>query len=89
MVFVLSGILVFSDKVIDEETAKNVKEWIGMTKVGRLYADEKEKAVEEAVRTVVINLLKDGTDESKIIQLCPQVSLNDVRKIAESLKAYK
>lgn len=48
MVFVLSGILVFSDKIIDKETSKIVKEWISMTKVGRLFAEEKEEAVREA-----------------------------------------
>lgn len=89
MIFVLSGILVFSDKVIDEESAKNVREWISMTKVGRLFAEEKEKAVEEATqktaRDLVINLLKDGMSEEKIATLIPQVSLNDIREIAKTL----
>lgn len=46
-VFILTGILVFSDKVIDNETAKKVKEWISMTKVAKLYEAEKEKAIAE------------------------------------------
>lgn len=94
MVFVLSGILVFSDKVIDEETAKNVKEWISMTKVGRLYADEKEKekiAVKEQTRKedtieFVTILLLDGKTAEEIVHMYPRVSLNDVREIAKSLK---
>lgn len=46
-VFILTGILVFSDKVIDNETAKKVKEWIGMTKVAKLYKAEKDAAIAE------------------------------------------
>lgn len=46
-VFILTGILVFSDKVIDNETAKKVKEWIGMTKVAKLYEAEKARALAE------------------------------------------
>lgn len=46
-VFILTGILVFSDKVIDNETAKKVKEWISMTKVAKLYEAEKERAIAE------------------------------------------
>lgn len=46
-VFVLTGILVFSDKIIDNETAKKVKEWIAMTKVARLFEEEKEQALAE------------------------------------------
>lgn len=47
--FLLSGILVFTDKVIDEETAKQIKEWIRMTKVARLFEEEKLEAVNEII----------------------------------------
>lgn len=45
MVFVLSGILVFTDKIIDEELSKQAREWISMTKVARLFEEEKEAAL--------------------------------------------
>lgn len=51
--FLLSGILVFTDKVIDKETAKQIKEWIKMTKVARLYEEEKIEAVNEAVTKTI------------------------------------
>ena len=47
--FVLSGILVFSDKIIDEKTSNEVKEWIKMTKVAKLFEKEKEEALEEVL----------------------------------------
>jgi len=33
--------LVFTDKIIDKELAKRMKGWIGMTKVARLFEEEK------------------------------------------------
>ena len=38
--FVLSGILVFADKIIDSETAKYIKEVIRMTQVAELLLEE-------------------------------------------------
>lgn len=43
--FSLAAILTFSDKIIEPEYAKQVKEWIRMTKVGRLFEEEKLEAV--------------------------------------------
>ncbi|RHR29798.1 hypothetical protein DWX43_09705 [Clostridium sp. AF19-22AC] len=40
-VFILSGILVFADKVIDNEDSKEMREWIMMTKVSKLFEEEK------------------------------------------------
>lgn len=51
--FVLSGILVFSDKIVDDELEKRAKEWIMMTKIARLFEEEKEQAVRSAVEDVV------------------------------------
>ena len=43
--FILSGIITFSDKIIEPEYARKVEEWIKMTKVGRLFEEEKQQAV--------------------------------------------
>lgn len=56
--FLLSGILVFTDKVIDQETAKQIKEWIRMTKVARLFEEEKIEAVNEAVNEAVTETIQ-------------------------------
>lgn len=47
MVSVLAGILAFTDKIINDELGKNIKEWIMMTKVARLFEQEKEVALAE------------------------------------------
>lgn len=44
-VFVLSGILTFSDKLIDMETANQIRRIIEMTKVEKIFEEEKLQAV--------------------------------------------
>jgi predicted transposase/invertase (TIGR01784 family) len=73
-VFVIAGILTATDKFINKEYANSVKEWLKMTKVARLYEEEKidavnkavNKAVKEAVdnrcREIAKNLLEAGMD---------------------------
>lgn len=41
----MSGILTFSDKIIDAEYAKQIRRWIQMTKVAQIFEREKEEAV--------------------------------------------
>lgn len=65
--FLLSGILVFTDKVIDRETAKQIKEWIRMTKVARLFEKEKIEAVNETLRQMVKKMLEKEVDILKIM----------------------
>lgn len=46
-IFLLSGLLVFTDKVIAGEDSERIKRWINMTQVGRLYEEEKQEALRE------------------------------------------
>lgn len=48
--FVLSGILTFADKVIDMETANQIRRTIMMTKVARIFEEEKLQAVAKVER---------------------------------------
>lgn len=48
--FALSGIVTFSDKIIDKDYAADIRRWIQMTKVGRIIEMEKEEAVKKAVQ---------------------------------------
>lgn len=64
-----------------------------MTKVARLFEEEKEQAVEQAVEQsveksveqAVINMLKENIDEKIIIRVYPQVSLEYVRNIKNKI----
>ncbi|MCB7304414.1 hypothetical protein NE683_11305 [Bariatricus massiliensis] len=72
--FMLSGMLVFADKVIADRDSKEIRRWLEMTKVGRLIEEEKleyareqvEKASAEVARSKETEfariLLKRGDD---------------------------
>ncbi|WP_018663910.1 hypothetical protein [Heyndrickxia acidiproducens] len=45
---VIAGILTSTDKFIDQGYAKKVREWLRLTKVGRIFEEEKQEAVREA-----------------------------------------
>ena len=47
--FLVARIVVFSDKVIDEETRDHAKEWMKMTQIGRMFEQEKIDAVNNAI----------------------------------------
>ena len=75
--FALAGILTFTDKVIDKETQRFIKEVLGMTQVGRMLMDEgrregrKEGDMERAKKTA-INMLKRGVsceEAAEILEL--------------------
>lgn len=98
--FLLSGILVFTDKVISDETAKRIKRWVSMTKVARLFEEEKIAAVNEAVNEAVKQerqqarqqaldsakeLIKEGLSPEKIARCIKILSLNDIEKLKNSL----
>lgn len=48
-VFALAGILAFTDKVIDRETANKIRRAIEMTQVAMIFEEEKQQAVQRAV----------------------------------------
>lgn len=85
----MMGILVFSDKVIAKADAVRIKRRLKMTKVERLYAEEKEQAVKTASknaankekRNIAGNLLKAGVTIEKVIK-CTGLSRKTVQGIA-------
>lgn len=48
--FVLTGLLVFTDKVIRREDSEKIRRWLEMTKVGQILEEEKQEAIEVAVK---------------------------------------
>lgn len=87
--FVLSGMLVFADKIIDVELSRQVKEWIRMTKVGKLYEQEKiEYANKQRENDIIDMSREDGkTDEEIIIRLKKRLGY-DERKASEAVASY-
>ncbi|WP_371299459.1 hypothetical protein [Schaedlerella sp.] len=61
--FLLSGMLVFADKVITKEDSKQIKEWIVMTKVGQLFLEEKIQYGQELEKRVTKDVTKRVTEK--------------------------
>lgn len=59
---VIAGLLTVSDKFIDQQYANNVKEWLKLTKVGRLFEEEKQEAVKQALIQQAQILLEEEVD---------------------------
>lgn len=88
--FVLSGILTFSDKIIENDYAEEIRRWIMMTKVARLFEIEKEEAVnaikaelrESEKRETVLKMLLKG---ETIIDITHKIDITE-EEIRELLK---
>jgi hypothetical protein len=82
---VIAGILTATDKFIDEEYAKKVKEWIKMTKVIRLFEQEKEEAVKEAEKQKAIEIAKNLLDVLPIHEIAKRTGLT-IAEVADLAK---
>ena len=61
-VFTLAGILAFTDKVIDRETANKIRRMIEMTQVAQIFEEEKQQALRESSRQMVIKMIKRNSN---------------------------
>lgn len=91
---VLAGILTFTDKVIDPEYAKKVKEEWQMTQIGKLIFDNgykagEEQGIERGVKALILDGLEENATEDKIIsKLMKLFDLTDTQA-HEYMEKYK
>lgn len=71
-VFVITGILVSSDKFIDRDYAKSVRRYLSMTKVFQILEEEKQEAInlaeKKGANNMIENFIKAGADTLMIMQ---------------------
>ena len=75
-IFIIAGILVATDKFIDKEYSSMIKGWISMTKVARLFEEEKIEAVNNAVNSALnakahdlaLKMILAGEDYLKVME---------------------
>ena len=92
MYFVLKMMLVFSDKFITNEDTEKIKEVLTMTKLDRLYAEEKRQAVDTAVNKAVADttdhiakkLLKKGNSVEDVADTT-ELPVSQVLQLSQSL----
>lgn len=72
-IFILSGVIVASDKFIDKDYLEMIRRRIDMTKLGQLYEKEKIEYGNERARAVVLEnakgMLDEGIDIIKIMKI--------------------
>lgn len=92
-VFLLSGMLVFSDKVIRSEDSKKMRNWIMMKKIGKMFEEEKlEYAKEQIVKNnkkIALCLLKRGDALEEVSRVLPQLTLDELFELSEEVKKEK
>ena len=92
MYFVLKMMLVFSDKFITNEDTEKIKEVLTMTKLDRLYAEEKRQAIDKAVAEttesvsarIAKNLLRTGISIEKVSENT-ELPLSQVLQLSKSV----
>lgn len=80
--------------MIDDETSIQIKEWIGRTKVTRLFEEEKNEAVEKAVletarktaQETVIVMLKKGYSIQEIVECVQYLTPYEVKELKQKLE---
>ena len=81
--FLVAGIIVFSDKVIDEHTREQAKEWMKMTQIGRMFEQEKQEAVNNAVNNILFEQVNDGVVTIDYASRKANLSISDFIKAME------
>lgn len=91
-IFTLSGILVFTDKVIDRETVGRIRRAIEMTQVAQIFEEEKQQALTQAKqdfeaekRKIVIRMIKKDYSTEEITSLVSSYSQDDVEMLRREL----
>ena len=90
--FAISGILVSTNNFIDKNYAEKLKEWLAMTKIGRLYEEEKidfankevSKAKLEDKVALVKKMLAEREDIIKIMKYT-ELTKDEILRIQEDL----
>ena len=101
-VFTLSGLLVFADKIMDQETAKRIRRAIEMTQVAQIFEEEKQQALTQVAqifeeekqqalkntsRQIVIRMIKKDYPSEEIAALVSSYSQDDVDALRKELEA--
>lgn len=83
--FILSGILVFSDKLVDEDIAREVRRELTMLKVEKIIFDEGyEKGTEQTKRKIISQMLFNGLSCEEIAKYTSE-TIEEIMNIRASL----
>lgn len=81
--FLFAGILSFTDKIVDEEVAEEIRRRLEMTKVGRIIYEEKIAYGKEVAERVTKEVTKEVTQE-----VTKSVTTSQIEKAIAGVTAY-
>ncbi len=98
-VFTLAGILAFTDKVIDRETAGKIRRAIEMTQVAMIFEEEKQEALSriekekqkmaESEKKTVIRMIKKNYSSEEIVSIVTSYSQDRVEELRREIAGEK
>ena len=90
--FVITGILVSSDKFIDRDYAKSVRRYLSMTKVFQILEEEKQEAInlaeKKGANAMIEKFIKAGADTLMIMQ-ATGLTKEEIEEIKKNMMVAK
>lgn len=95
--FLLSGLLVFTDKVIRKGDSEEIRRYLGMTKIGKIIQEEIQQAVDESVAwtkretrkktslDIAKRMLETGVSTERILFCVKGISKKELKELKKQL----
>ena len=95
--FLLSGLLVFTDKVIRKDDSEEIRRYLGMTKIGKIIQEEIQQAVDESVAwtkretrkktslDIAKRMLETGVSTERILFCVKGISKKELKELKKQL----
>ena len=93
----LSGLLVFTDKVIRKDDSEEIRRYLGMTKIGKIIQKEIQQAVDESVAwtkretrkktslDIAKRMLETGVSTERILFCVKGISKKELKELKKQL----
>ena len=93
----LSGLLVFIDKVIRKDDSEEIRRYLGMTKIGKIIQEEIQQAVDESVAwtkretrkktslDIAKRMLETGVSTERILFCVKGISKKELKELKKQL----
>lgn len=93
----LSGLLVFTDKVIRKDDSEEIRRYLGMTKIGKIIQEEIQQAVDESVAwtkretrkktslDIAKRMLETGVSTERILFCVKGISKKELKELKKQL----
>ena len=80
-IFILSGMTVMANHVIEQDSLDRIRRLIHMTRLGQMIEDEKLRYAEETERQMVKKMLDDGVAPDTVLKYSTLLSRKDIERI--------